>query len=70
MGVYEGGGQLAKALRQLLGQWEETRMAWDDAQAREFEDTYLVPLQMELRKTSAAMSHVAAILEKIRRDCE
>jgi hypothetical protein len=45
-------------------------MTWDDAQAREFEDTYLVPLQMELRKTSAAMSHVAAILEKIRRDCE
>jgi len=70
MGVYEGGGQLSKAMRQMLGQWEETRMAWDDAQAREFEEKYLIPLQMDLRNASAAMAHMAAILEKIRRDCE
>lgn len=70
MGVYEGSGQLAKALKQLLVQWDDTRLSWDDAQAREFEDKYLIPLQNDLRNTSSAMAHMAALLEKIRRDCE
>lgn len=70
MGVYEGGGQLSKALRQLLVQWEDTRMSWNDAQAREFEAKYLIPLQNDLRNACSAMAHMAAILEKIRRDCE
>lgn len=70
MGVYEGGGQLAKALRQLLVQWEDTRMSWDDAQAREFEEKYLIPLQNDLRNASSAMAHMAGLLDKIRRDCE
>jgi hypothetical protein len=69
MGVYEGGAQLSKALRQLMGRWEETRAAWDDAQARELEEKYLIPLQMDLRNTITAMAHVAAMLEKIKREC-
>lgn len=69
MGVYEGGGQLSKAMRQLIGRWEETRAAWDDAQAREFEDKCLIPLQMDLRNAMTAMGHMAAVLEKIKREC-
>lgn len=70
MAIYEGGGQLAKALRHLLGQWEETRMAWDDAQALDFEEKYLIPLQQDLRSATRAMAHMATLLEKIRHDCE
>ena len=30
MGVYEGRGQLAKAIKSLMQQWAETRSSWSD----------------------------------------
>ncbi len=70
MGVYEGGAILSKAMRQLVFQWEQTRLDWDDAQAREFEEKCLITLQMDLRDASKAMAHMAALLAKIKRECE
>lgn len=69
MALYEGGGQLGKALRNLMAQWEALHAGWDDSQSRAFEEKYLVPLQQDLRNTATAMGHMAALLEKIKRDC-
>ncbi|GMV95730.1 MAG: hypothetical protein HRF43_04870 [Phycisphaerae bacterium] len=69
MALYEGGGQLSKALRHLLNCWEETRIGWDDAQSRAFEESFLFPLQQDLRSATRAMAHMAALLDKLRREC-
>lgn len=70
MGVYEGRGQLSKAMKELSLRWSEVRMNWDDSVRRGFEDRYLVPLQMDLRTAVGAMDHMAVLLQQARRDCE
>ncbi len=70
MGVYEGRGQLAKAMKNLTLRWQETRMDWDDALARRFEERFLKPIEMDLRSAVGAMEHMATLLHQIHRDCE
>ena len=70
MGVYEGRGQLNKALKDLLNRWIETKSSWDDIRRRQFEETYLIPLEADVRNAVSAMDHMAAILSQIRRDCQ
>jgi len=70
MGVYEGRGQLAKAYKNLVMKWQETRSGWTDAAAVQFEKKFLEPLEVDLRNAGGAMDHMATILSQIRRDCE
>ena len=70
MGVYEGRGQLAKALKQLMLRWAEARGSWDDAAGAHFEKKYIEPLNDDMKATTNAMDHMAAVLSQVRRDCE
>jgi len=70
MGVYEGRGTLAKALKTLETRWLETTSEWDDVRAKEFETKFLVPLRNDLMSAVAAMDHVAIVISKIRKECE
>lgn len=70
MGVYEGRGQLSKALKQLQLRWAEARMSWDDAAAAYFEKRFLEPLEMDLKNAVSAMDHMATVLSQVRRDCQ
>ena len=69
MGVYEGRGQLSKALKDLMTHWHETRLSWDDAQARRFEEQLLVPIQLDVRQAESAMDHMAVLLSQAKHDC-
>ena len=70
MGVYEGRGQLSKALKNLMLRWVDVHSSWDDAASKYFEEKYLVPLEMDLKNASAAMDHMAVVLSNVRRDCQ
>ena len=70
MGVYEGRGQIGKATKDLLSRWNETKMLWSDAVSRQFEEKYLVPLEMDMRTAVNAMDHMSTLLSAIRRECE
>jgi hypothetical protein len=70
MGLYEGRGQLTKAMKTLMLRWNDTKGSWEDVRSEDFENTYLQPLEMDLRNTVAAMDHMAIILHQIRRDCQ
>jgi hypothetical protein len=69
MGVYEGRGTLAKAIKQLDNRWIDARMSWDDVRSREFEERFLVPLRMDLRNAVSAMDQMATLLTRIRAEC-
>jgi hypothetical protein len=69
MGVYEGRGQLSKAIKDLFLHWQETRASWDDAQAKRFEEEVLVPLQLDVRQAESAMDHMAALLHQAKHEC-
>ena len=70
MGVYEGRGQLAKSMKDLMLRWCETKMTWDDAMARGIEKDVLAPLEADLRNAASAMDHMAVLLNQIHRECE
>lgn len=70
MGVYEGRGQLSKSVKNLMLKWTEVRSHWSDASSREFEKTFITPLEMSARSAASAMDHMAVILQQVRRDCE
>jgi len=70
MGVYEGRGTLSKAVKLLENRWHEAKMSWDDPRAREFEERFLMPLNMDLRNAVTAMDQIAILLTRIRAECE
>jgi hypothetical protein len=69
MGVYEGRGQLAKATKELLSRWAETKGDWDDSVSEAFEKRFLVILEMDIRAATSAMDTMAQVLATVRRDC-
>ena len=69
MGLYEGRGQLGKLIKDLQLRWHETRMNWDDEQARRFQERFIDTLEQDLRIALSAMDEMAAILSQIRNDC-
>jgi hypothetical protein len=70
MGVHEGMGHLAKAMKDLSLRWNETRSGWDDANSREFEKNFLEPIERDLRTAVSAMDSMSVLLHQIHRDCE
>jgi hypothetical protein len=70
MGVYEGRGQLAKAFKLLMLQWNEAKMSWNDIRAKSFEEKYLDTLEADLRQAGNTMDQMAVLLGQIRRECE
>ena len=70
MGVHEGQGQLSRATKDLLRHWAALKGVWTDANAKRFEENVLVPLETEVRSASAAMAHMATVLNTARRDCQ
>ena len=69
MGVYEGRGQLSRALKDLKQRWLETKSSWDDSQADHFEEKYVDPLEQDLRSALSAMDTMAVLLSQARHDC-
>ncbi len=70
MGVHESRGNLAKAYKELMNRWLETRQSWDDARAEEFEQKYLRELEADLRTAGSAMDQMGILINQARRDCE
>jgi hypothetical protein len=69
MGVHEGRGQLAEAMKQLKRQWNDAQSAWSDAVSEEFDETFLKPLETDARSAMSAMDQMASLLSRIRQDC-
>jgi hypothetical protein len=70
MGVYEGRGQLAKGMKELMAAWMETKSYWKDQNAERFEKKHVQPLEMDLRAAVSAMDVMSQLLATIKRDCE
>lgn len=70
MGVHEGRGTLARAMKDLLTRWAETRAQWNDENAKRFEQERLLNFEHDLRAAVGAMDAMSVLLQQIRRDCE
>jgi hypothetical protein len=70
MGLYEGRGQLGKLFKDLQNRWHQTRVNWDDEQARRFEARFFETLEHDLKTTLSAMDEMAAVLSQARDECQ
>lgn len=63
-------GQLALATRELLSRWAETRTAWRDQKAEDFDGTYLAELSHGVNSALRVLEELDNLLERIHGDCE
>jgi hypothetical protein len=70
MSLMDSKGTLAKAAKELFARWEDVKTVWSDSQSVQFEKTYLVPLEQDVRSALTAMEQMNQVLMKIESDCE
>ncbi len=70
MGMQDASGRLEKAIRQLTGEWNQTKESWSDIKMTGFEDRYIVTLQQDTRLATETMARMSALLDQVRRECE
>jgi hypothetical protein len=62
--------RLAHATRDLMVAWEAARSNWRDARATEFQSRFLEGLPEATGAAISAMEELAALLGRVRQDCE
>jgi hypothetical protein len=62
--------RLAHATRDLVVAWESAKPKWRDARAAEFEKRFLEGLPEAAGAAIGAMEELAALLGRVRQDCE
>ena len=62
--------RLAALTKDLAGRWAVTRDAWDDAKAREFEETYIEELTHAVNRVVVDLENLDRLLSQIHADCE
>ncbi len=70
MSIETGQSVLNHSLKELYARWAVTQQSWRDETSRAFEANHLAPLEANTRKAVEAMSQMATILNRLRRDCE
>ena len=69
MGLYEGRGQLSKAMKDLLDRWQSTKLDWRDAQAEQLEREVLDLLARDVQAAGSAMDQIGTVVKQAQRDC-
>ena len=64
------GARLTALTKQLQGQWQQTRQAWTDAKADEFEQRFMRELETVANLTCAGIDNLEQVLRNLRNDCE
>ena len=64
------GARLTALTKQLEGHWQQTRQAWTDAKAAEFEERFMRELGTVANITCAGIDNLEQILRNLRTDCE
>ncbi len=70
MGVHESQGRLIKAFKLLQSRWQQVHYGWNDSASDHFEETFLDPLEADVRGAAQAIDHIATVLAAIKRDCQ
>lgn len=62
--------RLGAVSKELKRQWENTKIAWRDQKAAEFESRYLTPMFDASENALAAIEKLDKVISKVRNDCE
>ncbi len=70
MGLAESRGKIGTSTRDLFHLWANTQVQWNDSNSQRFEETFLRPLEQDMRVAASAMDQMGSLLSQIKRECE
>ena len=65
-----GSAKIAAAYNALRLRWESAKEHWHDDNCRRFEQTYIDPLEPQIREALEAIGNLAEVLGRAQRECE
>jgi hypothetical protein len=69
MSLNVGRAQLSGAMKELLQKWDRALALWDDPVSRELHDSFLVPLEKDIRATMSAIEKTLEVVNRARQEC-
>jgi hypothetical protein len=69
MSAIDSRAKLGQAGKKLMLDWQHVKESWRDDNSRQFEKTYIQPLESSIRTAALAMERMGALLDKARQDC-
>jgi hypothetical protein len=70
MSATDSRAKLILANKKLLAEWHQTREAWRDENARQFEEKYMASLEVNIRAAVLAMERMGNAIESAHHDCK
>lgn len=64
------GSRLSALTKQLAADWEQTKDAWRDAKAQEFEQRFLLELFSSAERAVTVIEQLDKVIGNVKRDCE
>ncbi len=62
--------RLQALTREILVQWDQAKIHWQDAKGKEFEHQYMEQLLLQIERAATAGEKLDKIINKVRTDCE
>jgi hypothetical protein len=62
--------RLTALTNELRVEWEQTKLHWNDAKSREFEQRFLSELIPAVNQTITTIESLEQIIARLRQDCE
>ncbi len=69
MNLSTGRMQLNSSYKDLKPHWQDVQESWHDIVQRNFEETYLEPLDEQLQSALRAMDRLAEVMARMQQDC-
>jgi hypothetical protein len=70
MNVTGSAANLMQSMKELRIEWERVGNHWRDAKRLEFQEKYLDQLPNDVSRAALVIKEIAAVLDKVRSDCE
>ena len=61
--------RLIEAAKRIKLDWQRVKEAWRDDNCRRFDESFISPLEKEIRQTTQAMEQMGNALGRARHDC-
>lgn len=70
MSLMDSSGALSRATKDLFARWNDVKTVWSDAQSEDFEKTYILLIEHDVRTALGALDQMNQVIAKIQNDCE
>ncbi len=69
MSTIESRAKVVQAAKKLMTDWQQAQEAWRDDNCRQFDKTYMAPLESSIRAAALALERMGAMLDSAQQEC-